>query len=61
MVKNLSTNAGDGGSITFAKFPCREGHLIAVFLTGKFHGQRNLAGCTVHGITNRVRHNLVTK
>ena len=31
-----------------------------VFLPEKSHGQRNLAGCILHGAA-RVRHNLVTK
>ena len=34
--------------------------LTPVFLSGKSHGQRSLAGYTVHGVT-RVGHNLTPK
>ena len=48
MEKNLPTNAGDAGiagSIRVGKIPWRkEWHLGPVFLPGKFHGQRSLAG-----------------
>ena len=33
---------------------------ILIFLPGKSHGQRRLAGCG-HGAANRLRHDLVTK
>ena len=33
---------------------------MPVFLAGKSHGQRSMAGYTVHGVT-RLRHNLATK
>ena len=43
MVKNLPANAGDVGELR--KMPWRrEWALIPVFLPGKSHGQRNLAG-----------------
>ena len=41
MVKNLSAHAGDTrDSVSI----CRKWHSIPVFLPGKFHGQRSLAG-----------------
>ena len=74
VVKNPPANAGDAGSIPgwgrspgegngnplqfsffFFFFPT----LTPVFLTGKSHGQRSLAGYNPWG--DRVRHNLVTK
>ena len=48
MVKNLPTNAGDSrdlGSIPGSgRSPGEEWQLTPVFLPGKFHGQRTLAG-----------------
>ena len=67
-VKESACNAGDHlqcrrcrldlwvGRITWR----RKWQPTAVFLPGKFHGQRSQVGYTVHGVT-RVRHDLVTK
>ena len=51
MVKNLPANIGDVGSIPGSgKFPWRrKWQATPVFLPGKSHGQRNLAG-TIHGL-----------
>ena len=50
VVKNPSANAGDKemrvGSL-IKKIPwIRKWHLIPIFLPGKSHGQRSLAGCS---------------
>ena len=55
MVKNLPVNAGDGherqrfdpwvGKISWS----RKGQPTPVFLLGKSHGQRSLAGCSTGG------------
>ena len=49
MVKNLTANAGDAGALSSmpgsGRFPWRrKWQPIPVFLPGKSHGQRNLAG-----------------
>ena len=50
MVKNLPAYAGDVGSIPGSgTSSSRKWHVTPVFLPGKFHGQRSLAGYTVHG------------
>ena len=51
LVKNLPANIGDVGSIPGSgKFPWRrKWQATPVFLPGKSHGQRNLAG-TIHGL-----------
>ena len=51
MVKNLPANIGDVGSIPGSgKFPWRrKWQATPVFLPGKSHRQRNLAG-TIHGL-----------
>ena len=67
MVKNLLVNAEPTGSIPASgrsldwEDPLKkEMATIPVFLPGKFHGQRKLAGYTVHG-SERVRHDSVTE
>ena len=51
MVKNLPTNARDAGSIPgLGRFPwSRKWQPTPVFLPGKFHGPRSLAGYTLSG------------
>ena len=59
--KESVCNAGYSGSIPRLGRPSAEGIASTpVFLPGKSHGQKSLAGCTVHGV-KRVEHNLVTK
>ena len=62
MVKNLPANIGDVGSIPGSgKFPWRrKWQATPVFLPGKTHGQRSLAGYRPWG-RKRVRQHLVTK
>ena len=62
MVKNLPANAGDTGSIVeWGRSPGEgNGNPLQVFLSGKSHGQRRLAGYSPRGHKS-VRHNLVTK
>ena len=43
-VKNLPANAGDVNSIPGSGGSPRKWHPTLVFLSGKFHGQRSLAG-----------------
>ena len=54
MVKNLLVNAGDTGSIPRSKRSPGEGNgnplAILVFLPGKSHGQRSLAGYSPWGL-----------
>ena len=52
MVKNLPANAGDLGLIRGSgRFPWRRAwQPIPVFLPGKFHGQRSLAGYSPRGL-----------
>ena len=51
MVKNLSANAGDSDLISRLERSPGEGDVnpLQYFLPGKFHGQRNLAGCRLWG------------
>ena len=60
-VNNLPVGAGDSFNSWVSKIPWRrKWHPIPVFLPGKSHGQRSLAGYnTVHGVA--VRYNLATK
>ena len=60
--KESACKAGDAGSIPgLGRSPGEaNGNLIPVFLPGKSHGPRSLAGYIVHGV-ERVRHDLVTK
>ena len=61
MVKNPPANAGDMGSILVGKTPWRrKWQSTPVFLPGKSHRQRRLAGYCPWS-HKRVRHNLVTK
>ena len=62
VVKNLPPNVGDGGFDPWVgKIPWRrEWQPTAVFLPGKSHGQRSLAGCSLWGY-ERIGHNLGTK
>ena len=52
MVKSLPVNAGDTGSIPGLGRSPREGNvdLTPVFLPGKSHGQRSLAGLQSMGL-----------
>ena len=55
VVKNLPANAGDVKRLGFdpwvRKIPWnRRWQPTLVFLPGKSHGRRSLAGCTVHGV-----------
>ena len=61
VVKNLSANAGDAGSIPGSERSPggRNGNPAPVFLPGKSGGQRSL-GATVHGVP-RVDQDLATK
>ena len=59
MVKNLPANAGDPSWV--GKMPWREKGLpTPVFLPGKPHGQRSLAGYSPRGL-KKVRHELATQ
>ena len=51
MVKNLPASAGDMGSIPGSERPPwrRKWEPTPVFLPGKSHGQRSLAGCSPWG------------
>ena len=62
VVKKLPANTGDIGSIPGSgRFPwIRKWQPTPVFLPGKSHGQRNLAGYSPWGC-KRVGHDLVTK
>ena len=62
VVKNPPANAGDAGSIHGSGRSPGVGNSnpFPVFWPEEFHGQRNLAGYIVHGVT-RVAHDLVTK
>ena len=62
MVKNLPANIGDVGSIPGSgKFPWRrKWQATPVFLPGKSHRQRNLAGYNPWAC-KRVRHDLDSK
>ena len=58
--KESACNAGDPGSVPgLGRFPGKEWQPSPVFLPGKSHDKRSLAGYTVHSIT-RVGHDLVT-
>ena len=46
MVKNPPANAGEARSIPGSGRSPGEGDGNPVFLPGKFHGQRSLAGCS---------------
>ena len=61
MVKNLPANAGGLGSIPGSRRSPREedSNLLPVFLPGKSHGQRSLAGWSPWG-RKRVGHDLAT-
>ena len=61
-VKNLLAKAGDVGSIArIGKIPRRrKWQLTPVFLPGKSHGQRSLAGSSPWG-HKRIRHDSATK
>ena len=59
--KESACQVGDKGSIPGLKDPLEKEMTTWVFLPEKFHGQRNLAGYTVHGVAKRLRHNLVIK
>ena len=61
VVKNLPANEGDTGLIPGAGRSPGVGssNLLQLFLPGKFHGQRSLAGYSPRG--GRVEHDLVTK
>ena len=48
-VKNLPANAGDVGSISGLGRSFGEGNTTAIFLPGKSHGQRSLAGYSLWG------------
>ena len=53
MVKNPPTSAGDAGLIPGSGGSSpgeRKGQPTPVFLPGGSHGQRNLAGYSVHGV-----------
>ena len=56
--KEPACQAGDMGSVPGSER--RKQQPIPVFLPGKFHGQRSLAGYSLWGL-KRVRHDLVTK
>ena len=60
--KETTCSSGDLGSIPGSGIsPWRREWLPSpVFLPGESHGQRSLAGYTVHGVA-RVRHDLTTK
>ena len=51
MVKRLSANAGDTGSVPGSgRFPAeRDGNPLPIFLPGKYHGQRSLEGYSPWG------------
>ena len=59
-VKNLPANAGDAGLIPGLGRSPGEGNTTAVFLPGKSHGQRSLAGYSLWG-RKRVRHNFASE
>ena len=60
MVKNPSASAGDAGSVPVGKILWRrKWQPIPVFLPGKSHGQRSLAGYSPWGL--KVRHSLATE
>ena len=53
MVKNLPVNVGDAreaGLIPGLRKSPEVGNDTAVFLLGKFHRQRSLAGYIIHGV-----------
>ena len=62
VVKNLPANIGDVGSIPESgRFPWRsKWQTNPLFLPGKSHGQRSLAGYSPWGC-KRIRHDLETK
>ena len=64
VTNNLPASVGDAGvsgSLLGSGIPWRKKwQPTPVFLPGKFHGQRSLTGCTVHGV-ERVRQDLVTQ
>ena len=60
MVKNLSANAGDMGSIPGSIPRRRKWQTSLVFLPEKSHGQRILVGYSPWGC-RRVRHELATE
>ena len=58
MVKNLSANEGDTrdmGSISGKILRSRKGQPTPVFLPGKFHGRRSLAGHSPWGAKSQTR------
>ena len=59
-VKNLPANTGDAGLIPGLGRSPGEGNTTAVFLPGKSHGQRSLAGYSSWG-HKRVRHKLASE
>ena len=55
VVKNPPVNAGDAGDVGWIlrKIPWKKKwQPTLVFLPGEFHGERSLAGYTVHGVTD---------
>ena len=50
MIKNLPANAGDVGSIPGSERSPGESNGNPLFLPGKSHGQRSLAGCSPWGL-----------
>ena len=53
VVKEPACNAGDAGSIPGSERSHGEGNgkpLLPIFLPGKFHGQRSLAGYSLWGL-----------
>ena len=52
MVKNLPGNAGDVGLIPGSgRYPGGGNDNSLQYSSGESHGQRSLAGCIVHGVT----------
>ena len=59
----VAANAGDLGLIPgLGRFPgVRDGNPHHYSCLGNPMDRRSLAGCTIHGVSKRVRHDLVTK
>ena len=61
LVKNPSTNVGDGINPWVGKIPWRrKWQPTPVFLPEKYHGERGMVGYSPWGVT-RVGHDLVSK
>ena len=60
--KESAFNAGDPGSVSGSgrSFGEGNGNPLQYFLPGESHGQRSVAGYTIHGVA-RVGHDLATK